>query len=129
MIVPYMRRVTDYLHSRGKFCDLHSCGQLYKQVPNIIAAGWDSWTPQLMNDTHKIYEEYGDKIIIAVAPALFDPATATEEEQRAAAKDYAAKFCNPGKPSTFSLYGSLALTHAYREELYIQSRKKYGGFI
>jgi len=126
MVVPYMRRVTDYIHSRGKFCDLHSCGQLYKQVPNIIAAGWDSWGGQLMNDTQKIYEEYGDKIIIAVAPAIFDPATTTEEEQRAAARKYAARFCNPDKPSMFSLYGSPVLTRAYREELYIQSRKIYG---
>ena len=126
MIVPYMRRVNDYLHSRGKFSDLHSCGQLYKQVPNIIDAGWDSWGGQLMNDTHKIYEEYGDKIIIAVTPDAFDPATTTEEDQRAAAREYAAKFCNSSKPSMFNIYGSLSLTRAFREELYIQSRKNYG---
>jgi hypothetical protein len=39
MIVPHMRKVTDYIHSRGKVCELHSCGQLLKQVPNIIDAG------------------------------------------------------------------------------------------
>lgn len=128
MIVPYMRRVTDYIHSRGRFTDLHSCGQLLKQVPNIIEAGWDSWTPQLMNDTHKIYELYGDKIIIAVIPDPFDPKTATEEEQRDAARCYAEKFCKPDKPSMWSMYASIAgyLTPTFREELYIQSRIHYG---
>jgi len=125
MIVPYMRRVNDYLHSRGKFCDLHSCGQLYKQVQNIIDAGWDSWSGQLMNDTRKIYEEFGDKIIIGVTPEVFDPAATTEEDQRAAAREYANKFCNPDKPSTFNFYGNAVLTRAYREELYVQSRKNY----
>ena len=127
MIVPYMRRVNDFIHSKGKFSDLHSCGQLYKQIPNIIDAGWDSWGGQLMNDTHKIYDEYGDKIIIGVAPDVFDPEKTTAEEQREMARKYAARFCNPDKPSMFNIYGSPALTNAYREELYIQSRKNYGG--
>ena len=125
MIVPYMRRVTDFLHSRGKFCELHSCGQLLKQVPNMIAAGWDSWFPQLMNDTHKIYELYGDKIIVGVAPEPFDIAAASEEEQRARAREYADKFCQPGKPSFFSIYAGKYLTPTFREELYKQSRINY----
>ncbi len=89
MIVPYMKRVTDYLHSRGKFCDLHSCGQLFKMVPNMIKAGWDSWSGQAMNDTQKIYELYGDKILLGVIPDLYDVANTTEEEQRAKAREYA----------------------------------------
>ena len=45
MIVPHMRRLTDYLHSMGKHCDFHSCGQLSLQVPNVIEAeiGRASW--------------------------------------------------------------------------------------
>jgi hypothetical protein len=127
MIVPYMKRVTDFIHSKGRFAELHSCGQLLKQVPNMIAAGWDSWTPQLMNDTQKIYELYGDKILIAVAPDVYNPATTSEEEQRAYARAYADKFCKPDKPSTFNMYASFSgvLTPAYREELYKQSRINY----
>ncbi|MDR1182979.1 MAG: hypothetical protein LBL13_13490, partial [Bacteroidales bacterium] len=68
--------------SRGKPCDLHSCGNLLKQVPNIIKAGWDSWTPQVMNDTWKIYDLYGDKLLISVVPEQFDPESVSEEEQR-----------------------------------------------
>jgi hypothetical protein len=127
MVVPYMKRVTDFLHSKGKFCELHSCGQLLKQVPNMIAAGWDSWNPQLLNDTQKIYELYGDKIIIGVVPDDYDTASATEEEQRARAKAYADKFCRPGKASFVNIAAGKYLTPAFREELYKQSRINYGG--
>jgi len=125
MIVPYMKKVTDYLHSRGKFCDLHSCGQLFKAVPNMIKAGWDSWSGQAMNDTRKIYELYGDKILLGVIPESYDTANSTEEEQRAKAREYADKFCRPDKPSIFSYYGMSVMTPAYAEELYKQSRINY----
>lgn len=125
MIVPYMKRVTDFLHSKGKTCDLHSCGQLMKQVPNIIAAGWDSWCPQAMNDTHRIYELFGDRLLIGVMPDPFDPATSTEEEQREAARRYADRFCNPQKPSYFNLNALNLSTPAFCEELYRRSRMNY----
>ena len=125
MIVPYMRKVTDYIHSRGRFCDLHSCGQITRQVPNMIAAGWDSWVGQDMNDTQGAYELYGDKIILGVIPDLYDPETKTEEEQRAAAKAYADKYCDPKKPSILNYAGAPLLTPVYREELYMRSRQNY----
>ena len=52
-----------------------------------------------MNDTRKIYELYGDQIIIGVITDLYDLATKSEEEQKAAAVDFANKFCLPSKPS------------------------------
>ncbi|MFZ7121422.1 MAG: methyltransferase [Eubacteriaceae bacterium] len=125
MLVPAIKRFTDYVHSKGLYADLHSCGNLELQVPSIIAAGWDSWTPQPMNDTHMLYEKYGDKIIIAVIPTQFDPLTTSEEEQRVAAKEFAEKFCKPTKPAMINLYGAEVLTPAYREELYKQSRIKF----
>jgi hypothetical protein len=125
MIVPYMKRVTDYIRSTGRYCELHSCGQAYKQIPNFIAAGWDSWSGQLMNDTQKIYEDYGDKIILGVTPEAFDPAAVPEEEQRACAREYADKFCRPEKPSLFNTYGAGMLSNAFREELYRRSRQNY----
>ncbi len=125
MIVPHMKRVTDFLHSKGKFCELHSCGQVMKQVPNMIKAGWDAWGGQAMNDTQKIYELYGDKLLIGVIPDLFDPAGTPEEKQREMAREYADRFCRPDKPSYFSHSGAGNLTPAYREELYRQSRINY----
>ena len=125
MIVPYMKRVTDFIHSKGKFCEFHSCGQLQKQIQNMINAGWDYWTGQSMNDTQKIYELYGDKIIIGVIPDMFDPRMTAEKEQRETARAYADKFCNPEKPSVFNHYGVDVLTPAFREEMYIRSRENY----
>ena len=125
MIVPYMRKLTDFIHSKGKFCELHSCGQILKQVPNMIKAGWDSWAGQPMNDTQKIYEMYGDKIVIGVIPDLVDPETTSEDEQRAMARAFADKFCQPGKPSFLNYNGMVPMTNVYREELYKQSRINY----
>ena len=125
LIVPAMRKVTDFIHSKGKFAELHSCGQLMKQVPNMIAAGWDAWGGQEMNDTRKIYELYGDKILIGVIPDMFDIETTSEEEQRAKAREYADNFCRPEKPSYFNFMGSKLMTPAFREELYKQSRINY----
>lgn len=130
MIVPSMRRVTDFIHSKGRFADLHCCGNNIKQAPNMIAAGFDSWTPQIMNDVEKIYELYGDRLIIATMPEIYDAANSTEEEQRAYARAYANKYCRPDKPSALSMYsmpGLGILTNAFREELYKQSRINYGG--
>jgi hypothetical protein len=125
MIVPYMKRTTDFLHSKGKYCELHSCGQLMKQVPNIIAAGWDMWCGQAMNDTQKIYDLYGDKLLVGVLPDPFDPEALTEEQQREEAKKYAARFCNPKKPSFLNFNAMNLSTPAFREELYRQSRIHY----
>lgn len=88
--------------------------------------GWDAWAPQAMNETHKIYELYGDKLLVHVIPEPFDTEKATEEEQKEAARKYAAAFCNPKKPSLFSMYGSMYLTPAFSEEMYKQSRINYG---
>ena len=121
MLVPHIRRLLDFLHSKGKFCDFHSCGQNLKQVPNMIKCGWDSWSGQAMNDTAKAYELYGDKILIGVIPTGYDEKS-SEEEQRAAARDYANKFCRPDKPS---ILNGRTVSQAFREELYKQSRINY----
>jgi hypothetical protein len=82
-----------------------------------------------MNDTYKIYERYGDKILIGVTPQGEDfPdnfAELPEETQRAAARRFAERFCRPDKPSMFNHYGGKFLTPAFREELYAQSRLQY----
>jgi len=127
IIVPAMRKVTDHIHSIGKFAELHSCGNNGKQVPNMIKAGWDMWCGQPMNDTHDLYEKYGDKIILGVFPDEFDPKTTSEEDQRRFAREYADKFCRPGKPSVMHFMACQNLTPAFYEELYKQSRINYAG--
>lgn len=126
-IVPAMRKVTDHIHKIGCVAELHSCGNNRKQVANYIDAGWDSWVPQAnVNDVKTLHEQYGDKLIFGAACSSFDPKVATEEEQRGAAREYADTFCNPQKPTMFDdVFDGASLTKAFREELYIQSRKLY----
>jgi hypothetical protein len=83
------------------------------------------WCPQAMNDTHKIYDLYGDKLLIGALPNPFDPAAFPEEQQREEARKYAAKFCNPEKPSFLNFNAMTMLTPAFSEELYMQSRIHY----
>ena len=144
MIVPYMREITDYLHSVGIFCELHSCGNNYKQVPNMIKAGWDMWSPQLMNDCYKIYDDFGDKIIIATYPMNIPEeiqglrseqekgeafAKLPEEEQRRIAREYVHRVNKIGKPSSYAFYAAHWQTPAFKEEVYVESRKIFSGEI
>ncbi len=125
MIVPYMKRITEYLHSKNKYAELHSCGQLARQVPNIIKAGWDAWTPQVILDADELYAKYGDKLILGLGPDTLS-ADSTDEEQRKAARDYVRRFCDPARPSVLSSFGS-TLKPAFFEELYKESRLRYRG--
>ncbi len=77
-----------------------------------------------MNDTQKLYEEYGDKILISVIADKL-PADADEAQQRKAAENYVERFCKAGKPSAVGLYSRETMLPYYREQLYISSRKKY----
>ena len=125
MIVPHMKRVTAFFKSEGKFSELHSCGQILKQVPNIIDAGWDMWTPQVMSIADEAYELYGDKLLIGTVPEMFDPSSTPEDTQRAIAKTYTEKYCDPLKPSYYGIYAGKLLTPAVREEIYVRSRERY----
>lgn len=134
MLVPYMKKVTDRIHSHGKYAHCHSCGHIMNQVENLIAAGYDAWDPQPMSDTLELYEKYGDRILIGLIPR-FDTKNTTEEEQRALAREFADKYCRCEKQSMMSMYASPVVTAmlggegfvtpAFEEELYIRSRQNY----
>lgn len=125
MIVPHMKKIVDHIHSKGLIADFHSCGNIETRIQCMIDAGWDSWSPQDMNDIEKLYKEYGDKIILSVVPDLFDPEDTSEEDQRAAAAKFVDKYCDCNKPVNFSFAGMSVLTPVYREELYKLSRIKF----
>jgi len=128
LFVPHMKALTDHIHAKGRYATLHSCGHLFNRVQCFIDGGFDAWDPQTMNDTKTLYDNFGDKIIIAVVPDLFDPETTPEDEQRRRAREHVDRFCKPGKPTFISFYGSPALTPAFSDELYEYSRKKLGSF-
>ncbi|MBR5996097.1 MAG: methyltransferase [Eubacteriaceae bacterium] len=117
MIVPHGKKLTDHIKSKGLVADLHSCGHNEARVEAYIAMGWQSWSPQPMNDTVKLYNEYGDKILIGVTTSGIAE-DATEEEQDRAAKEIADKFCVPGKPASFRAMGPAY----FQRQLYKYSR-------
>jgi hypothetical protein len=125
--VPNMKTLTDHIHSKGKYVTLHSCGHVEDRVQCFIDGGFDGWDPQTMNDTYRLFDEVGDKISISIVPESFDPETTPEEKQREMAKEFAQRFCKPGKPCAIGYYGASVLTPAYQETLYEESRKIYHG--
>lgn len=124
IFVPFQKQITNHIKAKGKFADLHSCGHIELQIENIVAAGWQSWTPMAMNDTRQLYKDWGDKIVISVCDDPL-PAGATPEEQKAQAVRFVKEYYSPDKPSQFSLYSNANLTDAYVEGLYETSREMY----
>ncbi len=72
--------------------------------------------PQPMNDTKKIYEEYGDKLIVGVIPKELSP-EARKKKVKAVAADFVEEFCQPGNLYHQFLRRKM-LTPAYRREIY-----------
>lgn len=127
LIVPSMKKVTDYIHSKGKVAELHSCGANELQIENFIAAGWDIWRPMPnINDTKKLFEEYGDRIILGVMPEAYDPEKDSEDEIRAKARAFVDQYCNdPAKVCIIARQFAQYLKGVYAEELYKASRLAY----
>ena len=125
LFVPYMKKFTDHIHAKGRHTMLHSCGHSEERIQCFIDAGFDFWAPQTMNDIGALYDKYGDQIVLAVWPEDTNLAELSEDEQRAAARKFVDRFCQPGKPSIMALETSLRGTPAFMEEVYIYSRAKY----
>jgi hypothetical protein len=125
LFLPFMKRLNDHIHSKGRYASLHSCGRVESRIQVFIDAGYDEWQPQSMNDTTRLYEEYGDKIILSISPPGLPP-EATDADYRQAARDFVARFCKPGKPALLGMT-PLSSNPVFREELYEASRKHYAG--
>ncbi|MDR2615401.1 MAG: methyltransferase [Oscillospiraceae bacterium] len=124
LFVPYMRALTDHIHSKGRYVTLHCCGHSEDRIRCFVDGGFDGWDPQTMNDTYSLFDAFGDKIAISIVPEGFPP-DSSEDEQREAARAFAKRFCVPGKTAMLGHYAMASLTPAFAEEVYIQSRKRY----
>lgn len=91
MLLPYLKRVLDYIHSEGMYYEQHSCGNCTKLVDMYLEAGVDLWCPQPMNDFDAILPKCeGHRLHIAMeCPVAPD---APEEEARQAAREWFAKY-------------------------------------
>jgi len=119
MIVPYMKQLTDKIHSRGKTAELHSCGKLEKQIGNFVAAGWDAWGGMAINDTKAIYEKWGDQMLIGVYPDPI-PEGADKATKEQMARDHVDKY-----PHAFMPFSRVPLDQDFADEIYRYSRQKY----
>ena len=125
LFVPFMKQITDHIHSKGRRTLLHSCGHNADRIQCYIDGGFDLWQPQAMNDIGYLYDTYGDKIILAVFPEETDIPERSEDEQRALARAFVDRFCQPGKPSITGMVAFRRTTPAFNDEVYEYSRKKY----
>ena len=132
MLVPAVKKVADYCHSRGVFFELHSCGKNEILVPAMIEANVDSWAPQPMNDFNMLYETYGDKIIISGISADLPPFApgappVSDEVAIKAAEDFVAKYCQydtfKNKPIIGG--GGWGAPPIFAETLYRETRKAF----
>lgn len=129
VIVPAMKKVTNHLHELGIIAEFHSCGNHgAQQIDNIVAAGWDVWAPQKMNDIDALWQAWGNRIVLS-PPIVQDAKALTEEELIAEADAHVATYCStPGKPVVVNFNDQENLLPAFRRELYIQSRQAYANW-
>lgn len=126
MLVPHMKKVADFMHSKGLIYNMHSCGNVEKLIPAMIDIGVDIWSGQeQLNDMPKMYELYGDRIMIGVnCPPISEDMP--EEEIDAVAKAFVDQYVRPGKIGIMAkdipVKNDYFFTCVYR-----YSREKLGG--
>ncbi len=126
MIVPYLKRVVDFCHSKGIFFELHSCGRNTTNIPCMIEAGVDMWCGQpALHDFDALAEQYKhEKFVFGVtAPAVAE--NASEAEIREIARQWVLKH----KEHHIALYRSLyvPINPVLKKNIYEFSRKVYAG--
>ncbi len=124
LFLPYMKEFVGHIHSKGRFVTIHSCGHVEDRIGIFVESGLDGWQLQDMNDTRKLYEEWGDKIVLEVNPEPFD----VNDDKAAvqAAHDFVDFYCRPGKTAIMGRGGREATqSRVFCEELYEYSRKHF----
>ena len=117
----YFERLIPFMDfGNASITDIHSCGFPESRVTSIIHAGWDVLSSQIINDTHKIYENYGDKLIVGVIPDGYTDENPDDQKQNA--RKFVEKFCNPAKPAVMNHVVNTMLPGTFRAELHKLSR-------
>lgn len=63
VLLPHYQKLNRAAHDMGLTVNHHSCGNVAKQIPNMIESGFDFWEGQdNCNDKQAIMDEYGDKL-------------------------------------------------------------------
>ena len=126
MIVPYMKKVNDYVHSKGMRTECHSCGKVDPLLPVYIDAGFEMLECQPLLNYDKVVPQYGDRILMHFPPANA-PAdlNAPEEEHIKAARAYVDKCISFGYPVMMDNYYAPRLSPVFTDEVYRYSRIRW----
>ena len=95
-LFPPTKRLMDYLHTRVKFIELHSCGRNMQYVPLMIRLGINVWTPQARcNDLDFLYDTYGDRMTFTIPLRI--RAGLSSDERKAAVRAYVDRYAPKGR--------------------------------
>ncbi len=122
MLLPSMKRLAAFAHSKGVFFEHHSCGKVDSFLPLMIEAGIDSWEGQEnANDKIELLRRYGDRLAMYVCPP--DASDLREEELPGVARQFFDRLA-PGARAIFSM---TAQNQRLDAQLYALGRRRCGG--
>jgi len=125
LIKPQAKRIVQYLRSRGKYVELHSCGLTQQYIEDIIDMGFTAWTPQAINDFDMLTEKYGRKMTFTVPVPGLDKPGITPDEARGAVREFVDKFAPRGRVVASVMVKDPAVKEAAYDELYTYSSAYY----
>ncbi|MFH1570903.1 MAG: uroporphyrinogen decarboxylase family protein [Gemmatimonadota bacterium] len=87
LLLPVQQRAIEWAHARGIRAHLHSCGNVSRFVPDLVAAGLDALNPLEVKagmDAVALKQAYGDRLALhgGINAVLWDDPDAIEEEMR-----------------------------------------------
>ena len=102
VIKPYLKRIVDFVVSKGVMYEHHCCGYIVPIVDDIIELGASAWNlVHFCNDPPAVKERFGGRIALMggmLNTAMMDAPSTTEEMIREHISDFAAKLY-PGIPA------------------------------
>ncbi|MFZ7120159.1 MAG: uroporphyrinogen decarboxylase family protein [Eubacteriaceae bacterium] len=124
-IMPQTKRIWDFIHSQGKFIELHSCGLTQQYIEEIIEMGCDAWTPQDINDFDMLTSKYGHQITITVPITGIDTVE-SEDKARKLVREFVDKYAPRGRViAGFIMNPDPDIAAAAEDELYNYSSAFY----
>jgi hypothetical protein len=126
LIVPYMKKVTDYCRSKGLRTECHSCGKVDPLMQVYIDAGFEILECQPIVNYDEIVPVYGDRLKLHYPPKNA-PAdlNAPAEEHIKKAREFVDKCISWGNPIIMDNYYAPQLNTIFTDEVYRYSRKRY----
>ena len=93
MLLPYIQRIVNYVHSRGMYHQIHTCGNVELLLPVFFETGADIWVGQTdLNDVEAYAKKYKDQKFTFGVPAPAIGPEASESEMREAAQKFVEEY-------------------------------------